>query len=218
MPYHTHRATSRPGPCCLLSAGVGLAWSVVAASAARADYVYSGVVSIQIPTTDDGVFIDLNTGAFGSSRTAVAGWDLNIFGAGTLMLSGQGDVGFMASGGASGSLIDNLDFMAQIGESSSFSSGPMGVETTGSAAMNFNSSQNLIGFRFLDASTGGYHYGWMRLQLSDSSIGEPRAIFEYLWESTPGAWTSAGVIPAPGAIALLAGMPCGLAGRRRRRG
>lgn len=199
----------------VFGASVGAA-SLAAVPAANASFVYSGVVSIDIPASADGIYLDLNTGAFGSSRDSIAGWDLNIYGVGTMMIAGQGDVGFMASGGSSGTLIDNLDFRTEIGSGSSFASGPMGIETSGSAAFNFNSSQNLIGFRFRSSETGLYHHGWMRLQLAGADFGQPKAIFEYLWESTPGTWTNAGVIPAPGAVALLGAVPA-LLGRGKRR-
>ncbi len=218
MPYHPHPAVPRPGAAGLLCAGIGFATSLGTSSVACADFVYSGVVSIDIPSSADGLFIDLHSGTYGSSRDSIAGWDLNIYGVGTMMLAGQGDFGFMAAGGASGQLIDNLQFRTEIGSGSSFAQGPLGIETSGSSAFNFNSSQNLVGFRFRSSETGHYHYGWMRLQLSGSDFGQPKAVFEYLWESTPGTWTNAGVIPAPAAVALLAGVPCALAGRRRRSG
>jgi hypothetical protein len=46
--------------------------------------------------------------------------------------------------------------------------------------------------------------------------GQPRSVVEYAFESTAGAAIAAGVVPAPGALALL-GL-AGLAGSRRRRG
>ena len=204
----------RPGG--IITAGIGALAGLGAAPAVHAAYVYSGVVSINIPSTADGLFLDLNTGSFGSSRDAVAGWDLNIYGVGTMVLAGQGDFGFMAAGGSSESLVDNLDFMTDIGSGASFASGPVGIETSGSAAFNFNSSQNLFGFRFRNSGNEGYSYGWMRLQLAGSDFGQPKAIFEYLWHTEPESWASAGLIPAPGALALLAAMP-GLLDRRRRR-
>jgi hypothetical protein len=208
--------SSQPRAGSIISTGVGVAASLGSASLAHASFVYSGVVSIEIPASADGIFLDLNTGSFATSRDAIAGWDLNIYGVGTLMIAGQGDLGMMAAGGTSSSLIDNLEFRDAIGSESSFASGPLGVETAGGTAFNFNSSQNLIGFRFRNMQLGGYSYGWMRLQLAGADFGQPKAIFEYLWETTPGTWTSAGVIPAPGAVALVAGM-ASLPFRRRRR-
>jgi hypothetical protein len=213
LPHHPSASATRFR--IVFSASIGAA-SLAVASSAHASFVYSGVVSINIPSSADGLYLDLQTGTFGSSQGAVPGWDLNIYGVGTLMLAGQGDVEFMASGGSSSTLIDNLQFRTEIGSGSSFASGPMGIETSGSTAFNFNSSQNLIGFRQLSSETGLYHYGWMRIQLAGSDFGQPKAIFEYLWESTPGTWTNAGVIPAPGAVALLGAVPA-LLGRGKRR-
>lgn len=215
MPYHPRPDLPRAGTSRLISASIGIAAGLGASSAACADFVYSGVVSIDIPSSADGLFIDLHSGTYGSSRDSIAGWDLNIYGVGTMMLAGQGEFGFMAGGGSSGELVDNLQFRTEIGSGSSFAQGPLGIETSGSSAFNFNSSQNLVGFRFR-SETGQYHYGWMRLQLSGSDFGQPKAVFEYLWESTPGTWTNAGVIPAPGALALLGSVPCLFVSRRRR--
>jgi hypothetical protein len=89
------------------------------------------------------------------------------------------------------------------------------VESTGATAMNLNSSENLIGFRFVNATTGGTHYGWMRIQFTGTSFSQPRAIVEYAYESVAGASIEAGVIPAPGVLALLAA--AGFMVRRRRR-
>ena len=216
MPHDPQPPSPAPRARVIIAMGLGVAASVGTASTAHAAFVYSGVVSIDIPMSADGLYLDLNTGAFGTSRDAIAGWDLNIYGVGTMMIAGQGDIGFMAADGSSKDLTDNLQFRTEIGSGSSFASGPMGIETSGSSAFNFNSSQNLFGFRFSNGATAGYSYGWMRVQLAGTDFGQPRAIFEYLWEGTPGTWTNAGVIPAPGAMALLGGIPCLLASRRRR--
>jgi len=216
MPYHPHPTSHGHCAAGILTAGIGVAASLGASPSARAEFVYSGVVSIDIPSSADGLFLDLDTGTFGSSRDSIAGWDLNIYGIGTMMIAGQGDFGFMASQGSSSSLIDNLQFRTEIGSGSEFTTGPLGIETAGAHAFNFNSSQNLLGFRFRHSGTGQYHYGWMRLQLAGSDFSQPKAIFEYLWEDTPGTWTNAGVIPAPGAVALLSAVPCLLRWRRRR--
>ena len=216
MPHDSHPPNPVPRIRVIITAGLGAAAGWGVASAAHAGFVYSGVVSIDIPMSADGLYLDLNTGSFGTSRDAIAGWDLNLYGVGSMTIAGQDGMEFMAAGGNSKDQVDNLQFRTEIGSESSFASGPMGIETSGSSAFNFNSSQNLFGFRFRNGATAGYSYGWMRVQLAGADFGQPRAIFEYLWEATPGTWTNAGVIPAPGALALLGGVPCLLASRRRR--
>lgn len=216
MQPHPLPAHQSPRTGGVITAGLGVAASFGASSIAHATFVYSGVVSISIPASADGLYLDLNTGSFGSSRDAIGGWDMHIYGTGTLMFAGSGDFGFMAADGSSKGLVDNLEFRTHIGAESSFASGPIGIETSGPTTFNFNSSQNLIGFRFRNSQHGGFNYGWMRVQLTGADFGQPRAIFEYLWESSAGTWTNAGVIPAPGALALLGGMPCLLGARRRR--
>ena len=78
-------------------------------------------------------------------------------------------------------------------------------------------SNNLVGFRFQNEANGNAtHYGWMRISLSSTLQGQPRAIVEYAYESEAGVSIPAGAIPTPGSAALLALGAAGLAGRRRR--
>jgi uncharacterized protein (TIGR03382 family) len=55
----------------------------------------------------------------------------------------------------------------------------------------------------------------MRIEVVGTLAAQPRAVVEFAYESQAGVGIAAGVIPAPGAIALL-GL-AGLAGSRRRR-
>lgn len=193
----------------------GAAAAITLCSAAWAGFTYSGVVSIAVPTTADGLFINFSTGQFGTGRDSVKEWDINLFGASGLQFASAKGGGFMASSGGDPMLVDNLAFMTQIGSATPFAQGPLGIEMSGVTAFNPNSSQNLIGFRFM-GSGGSYHYGWMRLQVGRLDSSDPRAIFEYLVSTTPGEWVSAGVIPAPGVLAAFAAAGS-LAVRRRRR-
>jgi hypothetical protein len=195
-----------------VAAGVALFGAVPDADAG---VVWSGIVDINIPSTSDGVYVNLVTGQAGVSSGAVAGWHINPFGTNSMGFFGAAGAGFMRADGASATLVDNLAFLTEIGASQSFGSGSGGVESTGATAMNLNSSENLIGFRFVNATTGGTHYGWMRIQFTGTSFSQPRAIVEYAYESVAGASIEAGVIPAPGVLALLAA--AGFMVRRRRR-
>jgi MYXO-CTERM domain-containing protein len=186
-----------------------------AAPQADAAVVWSGVVNINIPSTVDGVYLNVVTGEFGTSGSGVSGWDVNPYGTSSMGFYGNTSGGYMRSAGSSATLVDNLAFLTVIGPSQTFGSGTAGVESTGSTAMNLNSSENLVGFRFLNEATGQVHYGWMRIQFTGTSFSQPRAIVEFAYESTAGASIQAGVIPAPGALALLGA--AGLLARRRRR-
>jgi uncharacterized protein (TIGR03382 family) len=193
---------------------VGAAF-VGAEQRADAYIVWSGIININIPSNIDGVYLNVITGQSGSSGSSVSGWDVNPYGGSNLQFFGSSGGGYLRGLGSSATLVDNLAFNTVIGASQSFGSGTGGVETTGATAFNPNSTQNLVGFRFLNEATGGTHYGWMRIQLWSGPGIQPRAIVEYAYESVAGASINAGVIPAPGAIALL-GM-AGLVGVGRRR-
>lgn len=182
-----------------------------AAHQADAGIVWSGIVNINIPSSIDGMYLNVITGQTGSS--AMTGWDLNPYSASNLSFFSPTGGGVVRGLGSSGSLVDNLPYLTVIGSGQSFGSGS--VETTGATAMNLNSSENLLGFRFVNEATGGTHYGWMRIQFTGTSFSQPRAIVEYAYESTAGASIQAGVIPAPGALALVGA--AGLLARRRRR-
>jgi len=194
---------------------VGAAF-VGAEQRADAYIVWSGITNINIPSNVDGVYLNVITGQSGSSGSSVAGWDVNPYGGSGLQFFGSSGGGYLRGLGSSSTLVDNLAFNTVIGASQSFGSGVGGVETTGATAFNPNSTQNLVGFRFVNEATGGTHYGWMRIQLWSGPGIQPRAIVEYAYESVAGASINAGVIPAPGAIALLGLSGLVGVGRRRR--
>ena len=50
---------------------------------------------------------------------------------------------------------------------------------------------------------GESHFGWVRAQLSDSIDSVTISIFDYAYESVPGAPIVSGAVPAPGATAVL---------------
>jgi MYXO-CTERM domain-containing protein len=158
-----------------------------AAHQADAGIVWSGIVNINIPSTFDGVYLNVISGQTGSSGGSVAGWDINPYGVTGMSFFTTTGSGMVRGLGSSGTLVDNLAYLTVIGAGQTFGGG--GIETTG--------------------DTG------MRLQFTGTSFSQPRAIVEYAFESTAGASIQAGVIPAPGALALLGA--AGLMARRRRR-
>ena len=184
---------------------------------AEAAVVWSGIVNINIPSTTDGVYLNVLTGQAGASGASVAGWDVNLFGINGLAFFAPVGGGFMAAGGTSALLVDNLAYETEIGASQSFTNYPSTnpVEISGSTSMNLLSSENLVGFRFINEGTGQAHYGWMRIQFTGETFTQPRAIVEYAFEDVAGASLLAGTIPAPGALSLLGA--AALISRRRRR-
>jgi hypothetical protein len=192
---------------------------VVAASVAASSLAFSsdaGVVfgslqaSINIPVTSSGLYLNVQTGQASYSESAVPGWDVNI--------SGANGMNFISPGGYN---FVRLNSAASTAGPSSLGDGfVVGPQLTGAqwiaggAANGFSlqSSNNVVGFRFA-GSDGATRYGWLRISVGQSLTGTDRRVVEYAFEATPGQLI---VVPAPGAIALIAVSGATLLGRRRR--
>lgn len=197
-------------------AGVALTVPVLASSADAA-VVYSGPVSINVPSTTSGVYINVVTGTIGTSGTATTGWDFNPWGSGSLFLYGNGTGNGVLNnftGGSSATLGDNLPIGTPVGPTFTFGNG--GAEITGLTAFTLNSSSNYAGFRFTNEATGAVNYGWAQLSLSSTYNGQPRTVLGYAYENT-GLAIAAGVVPEPGTTAMLGlgALSLGAAGVRR---
>ncbi|MEP6822140.1 MAG: hypothetical protein ABI946_07305 [Chthoniobacterales bacterium] len=190
----------------------------------KADIVYSGPVSIAIPVTSAGVYLNVITGATGFSSAGTPGWDVNPWSATTLNFfnpsTPSGGV-YVTGGGSSATLVDNLGLGTLVSGASVFGSGM--AETTGSTAFSLNSPNNFVGFRFLNEATGIVNYGWLQISLGASLTDPARAIVGYAYENTGGAILTPIDLPAPepSSFALLGMMAAGAIGVRawrRRRG
>jgi hypothetical protein len=203
-----------------------LACSAVAAAAAiggatqtaDAQIVYSGVVNINIPSTTNGLYMNILTGQINepgnTSGTSVPGWDINPWGTGLAYWSPSSPAGGAYVQRTGGGATANLPMGTLIGAASVF--GGSGASISGNEPHILNSNQNLIGFRFLNEGNSQVHYAWMRISLDSTLGGQPRTLVEYAFEATPGVAIGAGVIPAPGSLALLALGAVGMSSRRRK--
>ena len=199
--------------------GAAAAAAVVVGSA-NAAVVYSGVINFVCAVDIDGCYINVQTNALSNGPgSGVPGWDVNPYssGGGMNFFNSTGG-GQMRFPGVTTGPAGNQALGTTIGSTGSFNTSTTGV-VFGAAAGNWQySAQNLIGFRFV-AAAGTTHYGWMRFAMGaagSSGTSMTRTVVDYGWESVAGTSIAAGagIIPAPGAIALL-GL-AGLAGRRRR--
>jgi len=183
----------------------------VAVGNANATVIYSGAINLVIPTTIDGIYMNVQTGAWSSTTTTPAGWDVNPYGTSITAVSlyAATGTGYMRNPNAgTATAATRLDLGTVVGSSAFFygsSSATIGAGTGQWAA----NSSGYFGFKFI-AADAATHYGWM--QLSIGANAGTRSIVQYAWEDA--ANTSITVTPAPGAMALL-----GLAGfaKRRRR-
>lgn len=186
---------------------------------ADAQIVYSGPLSIQIPVTTAGIYINVVTGASGATPSAVPGWDINPFSSTTLSWFGTNTLaqtGYVRGGGSSATLVDNLALGTIVSASSpgtpNYATGPNGAsETTGATAFNLNSSSNYVGFRFLNETTGLVNYGWLQVQVGATLNNASRFILGWAFE-TSGAGIAVGdtgavAVPEPGTY--LAGLAAG---------
>lgn len=180
---------------------------------AEAAIVHSGPVSIAVPNNIDGVYMNIATGA-NAPTPPPAGWDINPYSAaaGTFNLWGaNANTWFSAGGVIAGPY--KLAAGTVIGGPATNFFRPGGGTNVG-LEMALNSSDNLLGFQFLNEAGNTTHNGWIRFAFG-ATAGD-RTIVEYAYEDVAGASIEAGAIPAPGSLALLALGAVGVAGRRRK--
>ncbi|MEN9641541.1 MAG: hypothetical protein RIR77_730 [Planctomycetota bacterium] len=191
-----------------------------AAAAANAAVVYSGVINFVCAVDSSGCYINVQTNVLSNGPGGDApGWDLNIFKPSTGSGMGFRSSSFGLVSSSTTSTANKLATGTAIGASSTFSASSSSV-TFGAAAGNWQyGSENLVGFKFktADATT---HYGWMRFLMGaagSSGTSATRTVVDYGYESTAATsiLAGAGIVPAPGALALLG--VAGLVGARRRR-
>lgn len=182
--------------------------ALCAAGAANAAVVAWENCNLVIPNNIDGLYINVQTQATGSSGGSVAGWDINPYSATGLTWFNAPGTGMMRYPGVTTGSAGNLALGTVIGATGSFGSGTVSV---GSAPGNWQlNATNIFGFRFT-AADGGTKYGYGTFQIGSSISGADRKITNLYFEDSGASIT---VVPAPGALALLG--VAGLASRRRR--
>lgn len=152
-----------------------VALSMMSASSFAA-IVYSGPVSIPVPDNIDGIYLNVVTGASGT--TAVAGYDVNPYSAaaGGLNLWGPTTEVWLSTTDINGSY--NLAVGTSVGPAGLYfrPGGNIPIDLT------FNSSNNYLAFRFTNEGTGATNFGWLQLQVGAN--GGVRTIIGYAYENT----------------------------------
>lgn len=181
---------------------------------AQGAVIYSGLQNIAIPTTFDGVYLDIDNGHI--STSTILGWDVNFF---------FGGVGIAASTGFQPARMSTSNestvLKYALNDAIDGSLNYAGAQETGSGdhlgmAGNFqNGVQGYLGFKFTKNNSSGPYYGWMRVTLTANTSGA--LIHDWAWEDS-GAFILAGaMVPEPGrALMILAGLA--VACLRRKRG
>jgi 6-phosphogluconolactonase (cycloisomerase 2 family) len=154
---------------------VGAAGLQIGMSSVSAAPVDSGVLSINVPFTIDGVYLNVVTGANNTTAAATPGWDTNPFFQGTaqpatatfaVFASATGDAQ-RATVGTSGGGITVLTPGTVVSSASNFSSGSI------ANAAFANVGSRYYGIRFTNESTGATNYGYV---LISTSTGLPSPV------------------------------------------
>jgi hypothetical protein len=193
-----------------------LAGAALAAPAiADASIVYSGPVSIVIPNTADGLYLNVVNGATGTT-TGPAGWDINPYSSApatpNFTLWGPTANTWFNSNGVINPPGYNLAFGTSISGAATAFFRPGGSLDVG-PEIHLNSSNNYLGFRFVNEALGNQvQFGWVQIQFG-ATLAD-RTIIGYAYENT-GAAIGAGVfVPEPSTMALFSVMAAGALGVR----
>ena len=181
----------------------------------QAAIVSSPVINLAIPVNAPGLYLNIETGASGTSAAAVPGWDINVGGTSSLNFTSPGGYNFVRLNSALPTAGPS-----NVGNGFAISSTmPTASWIAGGTAngLTLNSTANYIGFQFT-ASGGTTHVGYLVLSIGSSVTGTDRKIVSYAYNSesitTPGG-SSIFCFPSPGALALAC--QAGLLAKRRRR-
>jgi len=172
-----------------------LAAALAAGTTLGAPAAYAAVVcaapSLAVPQNIDGVYINLVTGATGTTGTSTVGWDFNPYASSSSTL-----LSFNAATGAgyvaSGLLITPLSAGTPIDASSTFLTG---IQSSATAMASYRAgvtNANYLGFRFTEG--GNTYYGWISLTTTGPN-GFPATLNSYCYENTPNTQITAGTTP-----------------------
>jgi hypothetical protein len=166
-------------------------------------------VSIAVPDTLSGVYLDLVTGASSASGATTPGYDFSAYENGPIWFYPDGtDDGVV--GKTSTETASAEAFGAPISSASKF------LTAYGYAATPFDvTGTEYAGIEFQNDNTGAVNYGWVELQTT-ATTGFPATIVGYAYDNS-GAPIAAGAVPEPGTTAALAlgALSLGAVGLRR---
>ena len=176
---------------------------------AAADVIYSNLQSIGIPATFDGLYLNVETGAWDTNMLApVAGWDINPFYGGRAFANSP-DFQPVRSGTGSSSPVVNLAAGASVGTGSVFSSFVQGAggETPNAPGYGFSQMLSGSGGNFTAGQEGyigfklnGADYGWMRVVFTNNTGGA--LIKDWAYDDNAGAITTGNVLQNGSTVTL----------------
>lgn len=166
----------------------------------RAAVIYSGIQDIPIPTTFEGVYVDLDNAGSGNSVATVPGWDINPF-FGGIGIAGSANFQPSRLTASNDSQILKLAVDDTVNGGHTYSTGETGSsDHFGTAPEQFHDGvEAYIGFRFVKNDTSGPFYGWMRVTLTANTPGA--VISDWAWEDGGGD-ILVGAVPEPSTLML----------------
>jgi hypothetical protein len=207
-PFDLSTVSLRLSACAAALAGVaGTASNAQAA-------IVTFTTPISVPQTTAGVYINLLTGATGTSGGAVTGWDFNPY-----LASGGTQLGFYwnqspanTSGGVVvGSTYQNLVQGTVVGPASTFGTAITG--TTGSPYL--TTGTNTLGFRFFNETTSAINFGYLTMTTTAGTPGGfPATVVDWTFQNDGTAITVA-PIPEPATVLTVSALVAGACGLRR---
>ena len=169
---------------------LGLAAGALVLSFASASSMAAVVCSsagIAVPANIDGVYINLVTGATGTSGGGVSGWDINLYQTGTpaaLYFFWPTTPANSFGGVATGTVYDSLLTGAPVGVAQTYivSSGGGGAPPYVNWQTTTAQTGRFLGIRFFNEATAAINYGWMQID-TGASNGFPATINQYCYDN-----------------------------------
>lgn len=164
---------------------------------------------IAVPNNLDGVYLNLLTGATGSTGSSVTGWDINLYNTNSVFTFFWNNTAPNVSGGVatavSGGTYIDLPVGAVVSAASIFSASS-GAGGPASTTAFQTTGVHTLGFRFYNEATSAINYGYMSIQNTATS-GFPATILSWTFENSGSAITipgaSTGGVPEPTTWAMM---------------
>lgn len=181
-PHSRHRVR----PLRLRLAAVAFATTAGMVSSAHA-VVVTFSTPIVVPSTFDGIYVNLATGATGATSAATPGWDFDPYNSGASLsfffpampVSSQGGV----AGSTTGPYLD-LAPGAVVSNTSTYTA----VTATAATAAFRTVGTHVLGFRFFNETTSAINYGAATLSVGGTT-GFPLTIASWSYENSGGPYT-----------------------------
>lgn len=176
--------------------------SAVLVIPSTADVIYSNLQDLAIPADFDGVFLNVETGAWNNdTNSPVTGWDINAFFGGTVLWNSP-SFQPVRSGTTSTSAVLNLATGTTVSSGSAFSTFTQGPGGQNPGGAGYGASETHVGTgtgKFVAGEEGymgfqlnGGNYGYMRVVFTDNTGGA--LIKEWAYDNSGAAISTGNIV------------------------